>query len=122
MSSKKDKSKFKNEVKKILKEFSQVSDTKSATTDAFDDEDEEGVSSPEKAVESSPEKLGENSSKKLKDESPDKKKENKTEGADLMIAEEKEYDKVYFSDYVKLFRFSYGAWTMGLFLFQNIFC
>lgn len=73
-------------------------------------------------MESSPEKLAENSSKKLKDESPEKKKENKTEGADLMIAEEKEYDKVYFSDYVKLFKYSYGSWTMGLFLFQNLFC
>ena len=39
-----------------------------------------------------------------------------------MIAEEKEYDKVYFSDYVKLFKYSYGSWTMGLFLFQNLFC
>ena len=101
----------------MLKEIKQVSDTKSANTDAIDDDEEEIVSSPDRAIESSPEKLGENSSKKLKDDSPEKKKENKTEGADLMIAEEKEYDKVYFSDYVALFRYSYGAWTMGLFIF-----
>lgn len=75
--------------------------------------------SPQKGAESSPEKKSE--------ASPDKKKEgdgkaNKTEGADLMIAEEKQYDKVTFSDYVKLFSFSYGAWTMVAFLLQSIFC
>lgn len=51
-----------------------------------------------------------------------KKRENKTEGADLMVADEKEYDKVRIKDYVRLFSFSYGAWTMGLFFFQTLFC
>jgi len=43
LSNNKDKTKFKNEVKKVLKEFKQVSDTKSAKTDAIDDEEEEIV-------------------------------------------------------------------------------
>ena len=89
---------------------------KSEKTDAEDDEE---ILSPIRPVEDSPQKNGESTSKKLVEETPakGKEKENKTEGADLMIAEEKEYDKVRISDYVKLFRFSYGAWTMGLYIF-----
>lgn len=78
--------------------------------------------SPERGTESPRGKPHESSGKKLLDDSPKKQKENKTEGADLMIAEEKQYDKVRISDYVKLFRFSYGAWTMGAFFFQTLFC
>lgn len=73
--------------------------------------------SPESKKESSPKKVGESSAKMSKENSPTKKKENKTEGADLMVADEKEYDKVRIADYVRLFKFSYGAWTMGLFFF-----
>lgn len=39
-----------------------------------------------------------------------------------MIAEEKEYDKVKVSDYVKLFSFSYGTWAIMLFFMQTLFC
>lgn len=107
-------------MKKVLKEI-KVPDNKSEKTEAAEDEDEEDEDvSPERGAESSPEK---------KTESPDKKKEggggkkgNKTEGADLMIAEEKQYDKVRISDYVRLFSFSYGAWTIVAFLMQTIFC
>lgn len=96
---------------------------KSENTNAEDEEEE--ILSPIRNAEDSPQKLGESSSKKmLAEESPSKtkEKENKTEGADLMIAEEKEYDKVRISDYVKLFSFSYGAWTMGLYFFQCVIC
>lgn len=106
-------------MKKVLKEI-KVPDNKSEKTAAAEDEDEEDEVSPERGAESSPEK---------KTESPDKKKEggggkkgNKTEGADLMIAEEKQYDKVRISDYVKLFSFSYGSWTIVAFLMQTVFC
>lgn len=39
-----------------------------------------------------------------------------------MIAEEKQYDKVRISDYVKLFSFSYGAWTIVVFFVQTLLC
>lgn len=93
-----------------------MSDQKSEKTDVNEDGEEE-ILSPARGAESSPGKVGESSANKLMDDSPKKQKENKTEGADLMIAEEKEYDKVRIADYVRLFQFSYGAWTMGLFFF-----
>lgn len=64
----------------------------------------------------------EDSPAKKSEATPSRKRENKTEGADLMVADEKEYDKVAIKDYIRLFKFSYGAWTMGLFFFQTLFC
>lgn len=74
------------------------------------------------AINDSPDKKSEGSPSKKGEGTPGKKRENKTEGADLMVADEKEYDKVSIADYVRLFKFSYGAWTMGAFLLQTFFC
>lgn len=105
-----------------------MSDNKSEKTDVNDGEE---IMSPGKDKDSnrkmleendSPEKKSEMSPSKKKEDTPSKKRENKTEGADLMVADEKEYDKVSIADYVRLFKFSYGAWTMGAFFFQTLFC
>lgn len=105
-------------MKKVLKNID--TDQKSVTTkDEDEDEDEveeDKVTPIRKQEGDSPSKKHEGSA------SASKKKENRAEGADLIVAEERHYDKVTFGDYVRLFRFSYGVWAAFLYFFQCVFC
>lgn len=115
----KDKKKFKKEVKKALKDIKLNSDVKSVKSGSTneDDVEEEDASSPDKLLDDSPDK-------KKEDDSPTKKKEgeNKTEGADLIVAEERTYEKVSMRDYANLFSFSFGCWSIFVYFFQCLLC
>lgn len=91
-------------------------DQKSVTTKDEDEDEleEDGVTPVRKQEADSPEKKSEGTATK--------KKENRAEGADLIVAEERHYDKVTFGDYVRLFKFSYGVWAAFLYFFQCTFC
>ena len=93
-------------------------DQKSVTTKDEDEDEveEDNVTPVRKQEDDSPSKKKEGSA------SASKKKENRAEGADLIVAEERHYDKVTFGDYVRLFKFSYGVWAAFLYFFQCLLC